>query len=156
MHKGLRSFDLTNFVCLLGTHGAWLKAYLMLKPHHSLTEQAGIQEAINGLSELALLGKMHRVPVTVGLNTTYIAKGSPNQNEMLKHGYQPPEFESIVEVLGAGSKLGIPIQVGVDDEGLSVSGETFRSNRVNRKLALAALQRFNGHQNVAQLIEETA
>jgi radical SAM enzyme (TIGR01210 family) len=155
LNKGLTSQNLTKLVRLLGTRNAWLKAYLMLKPHHSLTEQDGVQEAIRGLSELSLLGKIYQVPMMVGLNTTYIAKGSSNQDEMLRNGYLPPKFESILAVLDAGCKLGIPIQVGADDEGLSVSGETFRSNLVDRKVALAALKRFNRHQNINRLMMET-
>jgi uncharacterized Fe-S cluster-containing MiaB family protein len=131
-----------------------LKAYLMLKPHHSLTEAEGIAEAIDGLDHLAGLGRKFGVPVSIHLNPTYIARGCKLTEELIALGYQPPELSSVVEVVRAAVDRGLPIYVGLDDEGLSVEGGVFRSTGLDRARTVAALTAFNLHQDLARLLRE--
>ena len=152
--KGLTRDKLVRLVAYLGDNGLDLKAYLMLKPHHSLTEQQGIVEAINGVEELAQLGLDHGVPVSIHLNPTYIAKGCRLTDELVAHGYEPPELTSIIEVVRASVERGLPIYVGLDDEGLAIEGGTFQDTGVDRERAVAALVAFNRHQDLGRMLRE--
>ena len=154
--KGLTVQQLQRLLRRLADNGVTLKAYLMLKPHHSLTEEAGIREAIDGLDELAALGRSFGVPVSVHLNPTYIAKGCRLTEELIAHGYQPPELASVVEVVCAARSRDLPIYVGLDDEGMAIEGGTFRSSGLDRERCVAALVAFNRHQDAHRLEREVA
>lgn len=153
--KGLTVKELNIFMKLLAENGASMKAYLMLKPHHSLTEEEGIVEAQNGLKELHGLGSEYGVPVSIHLNPTYIAKGCRLTEELIEHGYKPPELASVLTVVQTANDLGLPIYVGLDDEGLAIEGGTFRSSGLDRDLVVGALQSFNRHQDLDRLLKES-
>ncbi len=152
--KGLSPEKLVRLVSYLGTAGFELKAYLMLKPHHSLTEAEGIVEAVNGVEELADLGRRYDVPVSIHLNPTYIAEGCRLTDELVAHGYEPPELTSIIAVIRAAVSRGLPIYVGLDDEGLAIEGGTFQDTGVDRDRTVAALTAFNRHQDFDRMIVE--
>ena len=154
--KGLTVEALHRLLQLVAANGASLKAYLMLKPHYSLSEEAGVSEAMNGVNELAQLGKQYGVPVAVHLNPTYIARGCRLAGELVAHHFAPPELASVIAVGRAARGLGLNIYAGLDDEGLAVAGGTFRSTGYDRARAVAALQAFNRHQDGARLVRETA
>ncbi len=153
--KGLSLEKLRALMQLLAANGATLKAYLMLKPHHSLTERGGIEEALRGLDELAALGAEFRVPTSVHLNPTYIAKGCRLTDELILHRYEPPELSSVIEVVVAARKRGLPIYAGLDDEGMAIEGGTFRATDVDRERSVAALRAFNRHQDPIRLARES-
>lgn len=153
LHKGLSVEKLHELCKMLGENAAALKAYIMLKPHHSLTEEQGIQEAINGLDEISQLGKTYKVNTSVHLNPTYIAKGCRLTNELIANHYQPPELTSVIKVIEHASQLQLPIYVGLDDEGMAVEGGTYRNTGLDRAKAINALLAFNQHQNYQQLIK---
>jgi len=152
--KGLSAKAIHRLMRQLAAHHAALKAYVMLKPHHSLTEEQGIAEAIDGLDELAGLAREYGVPVSVHLNPTYIAEGCRLTEELIAHNYEPPELTSILEVVHAATLRALPIYVGLDDEGLAVEGGTFRATDVERKATVAALLDFNRHQDGGRLLAE--
>lgn len=154
LKKGLSTSALHRLMAMLGDNGCALKAYLMLKPHHSLSEEEGIVEAVNGVSELAGLGKQYRVPTSVHLNPTYIAKGCQLSDEMVAAGYQPPELASVITVVRQARCLDLPIYVGLDDEGMALEGGTFRSTGLDRQRTVQALLAFNQHQDYARLCLE--
>lgn len=152
--KGLSAEKLRRLMRYLEEDGIDLKAYLMLKPHHSLSEEEGIAEAVAGLDELAGLGEKHHVFVSIHLNPTYIAKGCRLTEELVAHGYEPPELTSVIDVVVASVRRGLPIYVGLDDEGLAIEGGTFQDTGVDRDRVVAALQAFNRHQDLPRLVEE--
>ena len=152
--KGLSERALRGMFVTLADNECALKAYLMLKPHHSLTEQDGILEAQAGLSHLAGLGREFGVPVSIHLNPTYIAEGCRLTGELVAHGYEPPELSSVLEVVRSSCTLDLPIYVGLDDEGLAIAGGTFESTGLDRGATVAALQAFNRHQDLARLEAE--
>ena len=153
--KGLEVEELHALMQLLAENEARLKAYLMLKPHHSLTEEQGVVEAVDGLAELAGLGERYGVTVSVHLNPTYIAEGCRLTDELVEHGYEPPELSSVIEVVLDAKRRGLAIYVGLDDEGLAVEGGTFRSTGLDRDRAVNALKAFNRHQDLERLVEES-
>jgi radical SAM enzyme (TIGR01210 family) len=74
LKKGLTIEELRELMKLLAENDCILKAYIMLKPHYSLSEEEGVVEAINGVKELHALSHEFRVKTSVHLNPTYIAK----------------------------------------------------------------------------------
>jgi radical SAM enzyme (TIGR01210 family) len=153
--KGLTQEELRELMRLLSDNSGRLKAYLMLKPHYSLTEVQGVAEALAGLEELEGLGKQYQVPVSIHLNPTYIAKGCRLTQELVDHGYQPPELASIIEVVLDAHRRGLPCYVGLDDESLAIEGGTYRSTGLDRDRAVEAIRTFNRHQDPRRLLEES-
>jgi radical SAM enzyme (TIGR01210 family) len=152
--KGLSERSLRAMCGLMADNGFQLKAYVMLKPHHSLTEQDGVDEAIDGLDHLARLGSEFGIPVSVHLNPTYIAEGCSLTVELKAHGYEPPELTSILTVVREAVARGLAIYVGLDDEGLAKDGGTFRSTGLDREATVEALLAFNRHQDLDRLLAE--
>jgi radical SAM enzyme (TIGR01210 family) len=155
LKKGLSSDELEGLVKQLSENQCLLKAYLMIKPHFSLTEEQGIVEAFNGLNELAALQAKYNVITSVHLNPTYIAENCSLTADMIKFGYQPPELSSIIEVVAKAKKLNLQVYVGLDDEGIAIEGGTFRNTGFDRKSTIEALLDFNKHQDLNMLIEKT-
>lgn len=155
LKKGLTTEKLRNLLALLSENKTVMKAYVMLKPHYSLTEQEGIVEAVNGIKELHSFSCEYNVPISIHLNPTYIAHGCSLTNEMIKFGFQPPELSSVIEVISAASELKMPLYVGLDDEGMAIEGGTFRSNGLNKEKATDAIKAFNRHQDFSQLIRDS-
>jgi len=155
LHKGLSIEKLKGLLKMLAKNEATFKAYLMLKPHHSLSEKEGIIEANNGVKELYNLSKEFNVPTSLHLNPTYIAEGCRLTNEMIEFGFQPPELDSVIKVVKTAKELNMPIYVGLDDEGMAVKGGTFRSTGLNKEKTVNALQSFNRHQDFEKMVKES-
>jgi radical SAM enzyme (TIGR01210 family) len=155
LHKGLTKEELENLLKQLSENNCLLKAYLMIKPHFSLTEEQGIIEAFNGLEELAGLQEKYGVRTAVHLNPTYIAENCSLTTDMIKFGYQAPEMSSIIEIVVKANKLNLQVYVGLDDEGIAVEGGIFRNTGFDRKSTIEALLEFNKHQNLNILLEKT-
>lgn len=155
LHKGLSIEKLRTLLKMLAENKCTFKAYLMLKPHHSLSEEEGIIEANNGVKELYELSKEFNVPTSLHLNPTYIAEGCRLTNEMIEFGFQPPELDSVIKVVKTSKELNMPIYVGLDDEGMAIKGGTFRSTGLDKEKTVAALTSFNRHQDFEKLIKES-
>jgi hypothetical protein len=153
LQKGLSRQELLNLLQLLSINNCLLKAYLMIKPHFSLSEEEGIIEAFNGLKELAELQEKYKVKTTVHLNPTYIAENCSLTADMIKFGYQPPEISSILEVVAKAKELKLQVYIGLDDEGIAVEGGTFRDTGFDRKIAKEAMLDFNKHQDIDLLLK---
>lgn len=149
--KGLSEGNLRKLMGRLAAHRCALKAYLMLKPHHSLTEEAGVTEAVAGLEHLRGLSLEFDVPVSIHLNPTYIAAGCALTEELVAAGYQPPELRSVLRVARQSIERGMPLYVGLDDEGLALQGGTWRATGLDADQAVAAIQAFNRHQDIDRL-----
>lgn len=154
LQKGLTTKALHKLMKKLAENNSKLKAYLMLKPHPSLTEDEAIIEAENGIQELFELGRAYDVMVSVHLNPTYIAEGCALTQEMIDTGFQPPELMSVIKVVDYAHHLKVPIYVGLDDEGQAVEGGTFRATGLDKDKAVKAIQDFNRHQDFDKMISE--
>ncbi|MCP4805135.1 MAG: hypothetical protein GY913_04450 [Proteobacteria bacterium] len=154
LKKGLTEKSLRMLMERLSSHQGALKAYVMLKPHHSLTEQGGVDEAIHGLDHLHGLGQEFGVPVSIHLNPTYIAEGCALTDELVAAGYEPPELTSVIRVAEESIQRGMPLYAGLDDEGLALKGGTFQSTGLDAERAVAAILSFNRHQDVARMKRE--
>lgn len=154
LKKGLSVEKLHNFVDLLSENHISMKAYLMLKPHYSLSEEEGIIEAVNGVKELHSLSVEYNVPILIHLNPTYIAEGCRLTEEMLEFGFEPPELTSVIEVIRVASELKMPLYVGLDDEGQAVEGGTFRATGLDKEKTVKALVNYNKTQDFEKLISD--
>jgi uncharacterized Fe-S cluster-containing MiaB family protein len=76
-------------------------------------------------------------------------------DELVAHGYQPPELTSVIRVLSAARARDLPVYAGLDDEGMAIEGGTFRASGLDRERAVSAIQSFNRHQNVERLMRES-
>jgi radical SAM enzyme (TIGR01210 family) len=155
LQKGLPKEKLRDFIILLSKNDVTMKAYVMLKPHYSLSEEEGIIEAINGVKELHSFSQEFKVPISIHLNPTYIADGCRLTDEMLEFGFKPPELSSVIEVIKVTSELEMSLYIGLDDEGQAVEGGTFRATDLDKNRTVNALKSFNKHQNFEQLIKES-
>ena len=154
LKKGLSIKELRTLMAMLAENDCSLKAYIMLKPHYSLSEEEGIIEAVNGVKELHDLSKEFNVETSVHLNPTYIAKDCSLTDSMIKFGFQPPELSSVIEVLKFARNLGITIYAGLDDEGMAIQGGTFRYTGLNKEKAVKAILSFNNHQDFEKMVKE--
>ncbi|MCD4792987.1 MAG: hypothetical protein K8R54_07130 [Bacteroidales bacterium] len=154
LKKGLSIEKLRTLMAMLAENDCSLKAYIMLKPHYSLSEEEGIVEAANGVKELYDLSKEFNVETSLHLNPTYIAKDCSLTDNMIKFGFQPPELSSVIEVLKFARDLGMTIYAGLDDEGMAIQGGTFRYTGLNKEKAVKSILSFNNHQDFERMVEE--
>ncbi len=154
LKKGLSIEKLRTLMAMLAENDCSLKAYIMLKPHYSLSEEEGIVEAVNGVKELYDLSKEFKVETSLHLNPTYIAKDCSLTDNMIKFGFQPPELSSVIEVLKFAKDLDITIYAGLDDEGMAIQGGTFRYTGLNKEKAVKSILSFNNHQDFKRMVEE--
>lgn len=154
LKKGLTIEKLRELMVMLSENDCSLKAYIMLKPHYSLSEEEGIIEANNGVKELHELSKEFNVETSVHLNPTYIAKDCSLTDGMIKHGFKPPELSSVIEVLKSANDLKMPIYAGLDDEGMAIQGGTFRYTGLDKEKTVKAILSYNHHQDFERMIKE--
>lgn len=146
--KGLRLKTLDELVERLAKHGFRLKCYFMFKPvvdAHMTREQAiqDIHEAIRYLSDLT-----DRIPgstISIHLNPTYAARGTPLATAFLEKKYTPPHLIDVVRAVRFGDDRGIPIFIGMNDEDLAVEGGSFI--RPGDEDLLPILHKFNKTQD---------
>ena len=154
LKKGLTIEELRELMAMLAENNCFLKAYIMLKPHYSLSEEEGVVEAVNGVKELYELSKEFNVETSVHLNPTYIAKDCSLTDGMIEYGFKPPELSSVIEVLKVASGLKMPIYAGLDDEGMAIQGGTFRYTGLDKEIAVKAILSYNNHQDYNRMIKE--
>ncbi|MBI5244543.1 MAG: hypothetical protein HY922_12825 [Elusimicrobia bacterium] len=151
MRKGLSEQTFQKLCALLASKGVRLKAYVMVKPDPSLSERDGIEEAVRTLRHVAATGARLGLAVCAHLNPTYVAKGSRLETEFRSKNYSPPRLWSIVEIILRLEGAGLPIQVGLDTEGLAVRGGTFRNCGLCDEAVRRALTKFSGTQDFSLL-----
>jgi len=151
LRKGLSEKTFQGLCALLASKGARLKAYVMVKPDPSMTERDGVEEAVRTLRHIAALGGSLKLAVCAHLNPTYVAKGSRLEREFRTRDYSPPRLWSVVDIISRMEGAGLPIQVGLDTEGLAVRGGTFRNCGLCDARVRKALEAFSGAQDFASL-----
>lgn len=150
--KGLRLKTLDELVERLAKHSFRLKCYFMFKPvadAHMTREQAinDIHEAIRYLSDL-----LDRIPgstISIHLNPTYAARGTPLEAAFIEGKYTPAYLSDVVRAIRFGNGRGVPIFVGLNEEGLAVEGGSFI--RPGDEHLLPILNQFNKTQDYSLL-----
>ena len=147
LKKGLSDRKFLELCALCAGLGVRLKAYVMVKPDVSLTEKDAIEEALRTLIFIDEIGDRRGLKVTAHLNPTYVARGSQLEMEFRDQGYEPPRLWSVVEIIQRARHRELPIQVGLETEGLAVEGGTFRNCGKCDEQVRAALRTFSETQN---------
>lgn len=146
--KGLPTRKLERLVEQLAQHEFRLKCYFMFKPvedAHMNRDQAimDIHQAIKYLGDL--MDRINGASISIHLNPTYAARGTPLAVAFAEHRYTPPYLSDVIEAVRFGEKYGIPIFVGLNAEDLEVEGGSFL--RSGDEHLLEVLNSFNQTQN---------
>ena len=148
LKKGLSDRRFHDLCALCAEKGVRLKAYVMVKPDVSLSEKEAVDEAVRTLIFIGEIGDRLGLRVTAHLNPTYVARGSQLEKEFRDQGYKPPRLWSVVEIIQRVRCRELPIQVGLETEGLAVEGGLFRNCGTCDEPVRAALRTFSETQNL--------
>lgn len=151
LKKGLSEEAFQRLGALLASKGVGLKAYVLVKPDPSMSEEEGVEEAVKTLERVARLGRELELSVSVHLNPTYVAKGSLLETEFRAKNYTPPRLWSVVDILLRMEGRGLPVQLGLHTEGLAVRRGSFRNCGKCDDEVLKALKAFSGSQDFGLL-----
>lgn len=113
-------------ISLLADLGMRLTSYIMVKPAPRMTEEQGVNEAIATMDYLAGVCAHRNVELVAYLTPTYIAKGSYLHATTALGDWVPPTIQSILDVVVAGYRMGIPVYSGLWSEGLADEDTDFR------------------------------
>lgn len=146
--KGLPTRKLEALAEQLARHGFRMKCYFMFKPvedQYMTREQAiaDIHGAIKYLGDV--MDRIDGASISIHLNPTYAARGTPLAEAFKNHRYTPPFLSDVIEAVRYGEKFGIPIFVGLNAEDLEVEGGSFI--RPGDENIVPILEAFNKTQN---------
>lgn len=150
-HKGLTLEVFETFAAEVAKYGHQLKVYFMLKPVPGISEENAVKDIKQAIQYLHDLSHKLNFKINMHLNPTYAAKGTPLEEAFLKKEFDPPQLESVKEILLSARGTGISIFVGLDDEGLAVEGGSFIRDGDGE--LVASLQEFNRTQDYSILVE---
>jgi radical SAM enzyme (TIGR01210 family) len=149
--KALSEGTFQRTAALLAAQGVRLKAYVMVKPEPAASERDAIEEAVLTLRHLSETGRRLGLQVEVHLSPTFVARGSLLERLFLGRHYSPPTLWSVLEVVSRLEGQGLPIQIGLDAEGLAAEGGTARNCGRCDELVRQALVEFSGTQDYSRL-----
>ena len=111
----------------LAQTGCLVKVYVMLKPAYlkGWSSLDWVREAAATIRHVATIGKQRSLNVRVHLNPTYVTSGSPLEFLYRAGKYKIVKFHDVLKVLIVAEKSNIPIQIGLDDEGLAIEKGSF-------------------------------
>ncbi|HAU66527.1 MAG: hypothetical protein A2017_19490 [Lentisphaerae bacterium GWF2_44_16] len=124
--KGLSNDRLQDLAQQLARHEFRLKCYFMFKPILGMSNEEAIEDVRGAITYLGDL--QHRMPgssISIHLNPTYVGQGTPLKDAFDRGEYLPPRVEDLIQAIRHGEHHGIPIFVGLNDEGLAVAGGSF-------------------------------
>lgn len=126
-----------------GAFGYALESYVLLKsrPHHSDAEAR--QEAIETCEYLKQICEEHAVPLTLRINSMYMAAGSRWASMAEAAGWYPPSVFDVAEVMWAVVTNQVRVFAGVSEEGLATQHGHFVARDDFEPWALAALEQYN-------------
>ncbi|MBN2195902.1 MAG: hypothetical protein JW751_24000 [Polyangiaceae bacterium] len=126
-----------------------LKCYFMQKPVATLSDAAAVTDVCAGIDYLDGVARRSGVAMNLHLNPTYVAHGTPLEAAFLAGDYTPPRLTDVARAVLHGAGKALSIFVGLNDEGLAVSGGSFL-RREDGPL-VEVLERFNRTQDYATL-----
>lgn len=140
-NKGLSMETFESMVEKTARYGFKLKTYFMLKPVPGMSEEAAIEDIVNGINYLDTISRQYNIEINMHLNPTFVARGTVLETEYRKGNYKPPKLESVQKVALAAQRKQISLYIGLSDEGLAVPGGSFRGE--GDEELLEKLQNFN-------------
>ena len=151
LKKTIKKKLLEQKIKLLGEMGMRLTSYVMLKPGPTMTEQDGIDEAVNTIEYLADCCRAAHVSLVIYLNPVYAAKGTPLARQFALHHYRPPQIQSIVQIIAATRHLNVPIYTGLWSEHNAEENGDYQSLATYQAEVRNALKQYNKTQNFSVL-----
>ena len=155
-HKGLPLRVFEELIERLARHKFHAKCYFMFKPVPNMTNDeaiADIKAALDYLSKLE-----DRVPdaeISMHLNPTYAARGTDLEIALLDGTFIPPLLRHVVQAVKHAEGSGIPVFVGLDDEGLAAENGSFiRNGNEEDERLVRLLNQFNATQDFRLLDSE--
>jgi radical SAM enzyme (TIGR01210 family) len=124
-----------------------LKTYFMLKPIHGITDKHAVTDVMNGINYLHDLASKYNMEINMHLNPTFVARGTPLEEEFRKGNFYPPSLALTREAMLFAKNKNISLFVGLNDEGLAVEGGTFSCKTPEEKILYQKIEGFNVIQN---------
>jgi radical SAM enzyme (TIGR01210 family) len=161
LRKGLNLAHFEAFLKKVAGIGApmMVKTYLMLKPVVGMTDEEAVQDVINAMRYLHEVSQTYKVPISIHLNPTYAARGTPLAAALLRGEYKPPRLLDVARAVLAVQDLNMPIYIGLYDEGLALTqdehGEPVDGTflRLEDEELRQAMEDFNRTQNYQTLMQ---
>lgn len=151
LRKSISRRVMEERIALLGELGVQLTSYVMLKPAPRMSEDDGVAEAVRTIEYLAEQTARHGVPFIAYLTPSFVAKGSLLERTSAPGDYLPPTIDSIVRVIAAGHRMGVPLYVGLSNEGLAVEDGDFTARPGYDPARREAIDRYNSTGDFRQL-----
>lgn len=152
--KGLSLAVFEDLVDRLAEVGLSLSCYFMLKPVPAVTTAAAVADIHQAIAYLSAQSARSGVPITMHLNPTYVATGTPLEPAFASGTYQPPSLSDVAAAIAPAADTTLSVVIGLSDEGLAVAGGSFRYPG-DASLA-QAFERFNTDQDFAALAAAAA
>lgn len=128
---------------LLSRHGVSASVFVLLKPDLRMSEEGGIQEAIETCSYLINLAHRFQLFLTIRLNPVYLPNGSKYETEAKALNYVPPSLLSVAKVISRCWDERMKFYVGISSEHLAPKENTYSGNPHSTCRQMRLLQRFN-------------
>lgn len=144
--KGLPLRKLEHLVEMLARHLFRVKCYFMFKPVPDMTEEEAIEDVQHAIAYLSdLTARIPNAEISLHLNPTYVTAGTQMETAFHNGSYTPPHLINVIRAIKFGERRGIPIFVGLNDEGLAIPGGSFIRN--GDEECVRILESFNQTQN---------
>ncbi|MBN1674739.1 MAG: hypothetical protein JXR37_27085 [Kiritimatiellae bacterium] len=147
--KGLSLETFEQFIADLARYGYTAKCYLMQKPVPGMTDLDGVRDVEQAIDYLSRIAKEYRVRIGIHLNPTFVAHGTPLAERFAAGEYAPPVLRDVARAALHARGKGVPVFLGLYDEGLAVPGGSFI--RAGDEPTVEDLERFNRTQDFGLL-----
>jgi hypothetical protein len=149
IRKGFSYASFARAAEALAGAGAALAVYLLLKPP-GLEEEAALADVLASGRALCALRERLGLRLRVALEPTLVVLGTPLHEEHRAGRYRSPSLWSVVRAAVGLAELGLPVHVGLSDEGLPTADRP-RSCPACDGALREALRAFNRGQDPAPL-----
>lgn len=146
--KGLSLRHFENFVEKLAQNKFSLKTYFMLKPVVGMTDEFALQDILNAVGLLKTMEERYDIEISMHLNPTYGAFGTPLETAYNEKKWFPPTFDAISQIIEEAYNSSIELYVGLYDEGLAVEGSNWTYH--TSKKDIDRVIQFNKTQNLGE------
>ena len=123
----------------------------MQKPVPGISDEDAVIDIHNAIDYLYSISNDTGIPVNMHLNPTFVAKGTILEESFNQGKYSPPFLIDIVRAAIHAENKNLSIFIGLNDEGLSVTGGSFLRN--GEEELVKKLETFNKTQNYKILRE---
>ena len=139
--KGITLDKFEAFIASIAPYSYTAKCYVMQKPVPDMTDEEAVADVARTIDYFSRIAREYAVRISMHLNPTYAAHGTPLATHFGNGTYTPPYLIDVARatVLAGGKDLSVFI--GLYDEGLAVKGGSFL--RDGDEPFVAQLEEFN-------------